>query len=83
MRASSLIVAGLAVTIILIAPASSAPIARDGGKKIVLLTEKRLPEIRARWFGATTYLDCMSVVRELGWSDWEGWYGCNARKFKN
>jgi hypothetical protein len=82
MGASSLFFAGLAVTIISVAPASSAPIAQDGGKKVVLLTE-RSPEIRARWLGATTYLDCMSVAKELGWSDWEGWYGCNARKFKN
>ena len=36
----------------------------------------------ARFKALTTYVDCKKLVVELGWADWEGWYGCNARNFK-
>jgi hypothetical protein len=78
MKASSLFLAGLAVATISIAPAG----AQNAQKKPVL-TSEREAEIKARWYGATNYRDCLAVALEVGWTNDESRYGCNARKFKN
>jgi hypothetical protein len=76
MRASSLLFAGLAAAIISIAPANAQNVqtAQDG-KKLQTISE---PNMKARWKAVTTYVECKEMVRGMGWSDWEGWYGCNA-----
>jgi hypothetical protein len=78
MKASSLFLAGLAVAIISIAPAG----AQNAQKKPILISERE-SEIKARWYGATNYRDCVSVAMEVGWTNDESRYACNARKFKN
>ena len=78
MRASVLFLAGLSAAIISIAPAG----AQNARKKPILISEREA-EIKARWYGATNYRDCMSVALEVGWTNDESRYGCNARKFKN
>jgi hypothetical protein len=76
MRASSLLVAGLAAAIISIAPANAQNVqSAQNGKKLQTLSE---PNMKARWKAVTTYVECKEMVRGMGWTDWEGWYGCNA-----
>jgi hypothetical protein len=75
MRALSLLFAGLAVTIILIPPATAAV-----GKKPIM--EQTVAERRARWKALTSYTDCTQMVMENSWTPVEAWYICNARGFK-
>jgi hypothetical protein len=81
MRASSFFVAGLAVAIISIAPARSKNIQNaQAGKKPVSISQT---DGKAQWKALTSYVACKTFVLERGWTSVEGWYGCNARNFKN
>jgi hypothetical protein len=74
MRASSLLVAGLAVAIVSIAPAKA-----EIGKKPAAVSQTT----GKAWKELTNYVDCKAFAQRYGWADWEGWYGCNSRRFKN
>jgi hypothetical protein len=75
MRASSLLVAGLAAAIVSIAPANAEKI----DKKSAAVSRATYKA----WNELTNYVDCKAFAKQYGWSDWEGWYGCNTRHFKN
>jgi hypothetical protein len=74
MRASSLLVAGLAAAIVSIAPANA-----EIGKKPAAVSQTA----GKTWKELTNYVDCKAFAKQNGWADWEGWYGCNARHFKD
>jgi hypothetical protein len=74
MRASSLLVAGLAAAIVSIAPANA-----EIGKKSAAVSQTTYKA----WNELTNYVDCKAFAKQYGWADWEGWYGCNTRRFKN
>jgi hypothetical protein len=80
MRTSSLFVAGLAVVIASTAPASAQS---NNSNKKQAAWERYEQGSLAAWNALTTYAECRELVKRRGWSDWEGWYGCNARNFKN
>ena len=77
MSAPSFLFLGLAATIISIAPANA-----QNARKPPSALAQPTASADERWKALTTYADCKKLVVELGWSDWEGWYGCNTRNFK-
>ena len=86
MKASLLLVAGLAIAISSIAPADAAPVHAATGN---------VPRVGCSWAGGwnlsscknvgnwKSYTECKQAAAKTGWRDFEGWWYCSSVGFKN
>jgi hypothetical protein len=75
MKASSLLLAGIAITMTSVGPANA-----EDKKKPASLTQ---PSRKAQWDALKSYEECVPFVMQNSWTRTEAWYICSARNFKN